>query len=102
LTTLGIFSLASLVASLSMFNAALGGVLRSPASFFDTTPMGISLHLDSGCVLTENCTGRILSRLSKDQDTLDNELSIIIYQVSVILVFWCFTLSNLSLVALYV
>lgn len=44
-------------ASYSMFTKALGSVLRSPVSFFDTTPMG-----------------RILSRLSKDQDTLDTAL----------------------------
>ncbi|KAG7091281.1 hypothetical protein E1B28_010329 [Marasmius oreades] len=44
-------------ASYSMFTKALRNVLRSPVSFFDTTPMG-----------------RILSRLSKDQDTLDTAL----------------------------
>ncbi|KAF9262693.1 multidrug resistance-associated ABC transporter [Marasmius fiardii PR-910] len=44
-------------ASYSMFTKALRSVLRSPVSFFDTTPMG-----------------RILSRLSKDQDTLDTAL----------------------------
>lgn len=47
-----------------MFKAALNGVLRSPVSFFDTTPMG-----------------RVMSRLSKDQDTLDTQLSMIMYQV---------------------
>jgi ATP-binding cassette subfamily C (CFTR/MRP) protein 1 len=36
----GLYSLSSLVASLTLFRAALSGVLRSPASFFDTTPMG--------------------------------------------------------------
>ncbi|PFH48819.1 hypothetical protein AMATHDRAFT_64587 [Amanita thiersii Skay4041] len=53
------FALASLFASLNLFKAALRSVLRSPASFFDTTPLG-----------------RIMSRLSKDQDTLDNELAL--------------------------
>jgi hypothetical protein len=33
-----------LFASLKLFKAALSGVLRSPVSFFDTTPMGIKLH----------------------------------------------------------
>jgi ABC-type multidrug transport system fused ATPase/permease subunit len=56
-------AVACLVASLSLFKSALGGVLRSPASFFDTTPMG-----------------RIMSRLSKDQDTLDTELSMTMFQ----------------------
>ncbi|KAI0777639.1 multidrug resistance-associated ABC transporter [Trametes elegans] len=51
-------SLASLTAGLRMFTAALMAVLRSPISFFDTTPMG-----------------RIMSRLSKDQDTVDAELA---------------------------
>ncbi|KAF5390987.1 hypothetical protein D9757_004049 [Collybiopsis confluens] len=52
------FAIAGLIASLSLYQTALRRVLRSPVSFFDTTPMG-----------------RILSRLSKDQDTLDSNLS---------------------------
>ncbi|KAF9042985.1 multidrug resistance-associated ABC transporter [Panaeolus papilionaceus] len=56
------FTYASLVASLNLFKAALNGVLKSPTAFFDTTPMG-----------------RILSRLSKDQDTLDAELVMTIF-----------------------
>ncbi|KAF5310093.1 hypothetical protein D9619_010353 [Psilocybe cf. subviscida] len=57
------FAIASLVASLNLFKTALSTVLRSPTSFFDTTPLG-----------------RILSRLSKDQDTLDTELSMTLMQ----------------------
>ncbi|KAH9476201.1 ABC-type transporter cicA [Psilocybe cubensis] len=57
------FAIASLIASLNLFRTALRRVLRSPISFFDTTPMG-----------------RILSRLSKDQDTLDTELSMTLMQ----------------------
>ncbi|KAF9447357.1 multidrug resistance-associated ABC transporter [Macrolepiota fuliginosa MF-IS2] len=57
------FAILSLYASLNMFKTALRGVLRSPTSFFDTTPIG-----------------RMLSRLSKDQDTLDNELSMTLNQ----------------------
>jgi ATP-binding cassette, subfamily C (CFTR/MRP), member 1 len=30
----------TLAAGLRLFKAALNGVLRSPTSFFDTTPMG--------------------------------------------------------------
>ncbi|TDL26292.1 multidrug resistance-associated ABC transporter [Rickenella mellea] len=56
------FCLAGLVASLNLFNAALEGVLRSPVSFFDTTPMG-----------------RITSRLSKDQGTMDTELAMTMF-----------------------
>ncbi|KAJ7753347.1 multidrug resistance-associated ABC transporter [Mycena maculata] len=52
------FSLISLAAGLGMFKAALNGVIYSPTSFFDSTPMG-----------------RIISRLSKDQDTVDNDLA---------------------------
>ncbi|KAL0562890.1 hypothetical protein V5O48_019188, partial [Marasmius crinis-equi] len=53
-----IFALAGLLASLNLFRSALRAALKSPLSFFDTTPVG-----------------RILSRLSKDQDTLDQELT---------------------------
>ncbi|KZT29756.1 multidrug resistance-associated ABC transporter [Neolentinus lepideus HHB14362 ss-1] len=56
------FTLASLSASLAMFQGALIHVLRSPVSFFDTTPMG-----------------RIISRLAKDQDTVDFEVSMVSY-----------------------
>ncbi|KDQ53927.1 hypothetical protein JAAARDRAFT_38897 [Jaapia argillacea MUCL 33604] len=56
-------SLLSLAAGFRMFKAALMAVLRSPISFFDTTPMG-----------------RIISRLSKDQDTVDTELSMTLFQ----------------------
>ncbi|CAA7270432.1 unnamed protein product [Cyclocybe aegerita] len=57
------FALASLKGGLNLFKAALASVLRSPTAFFDTTPLG-----------------RILSRFSKDQDTLDNELSMTMTQ----------------------
>lgn len=45
-------------ASLNLFKAALNGVLHSPTALFDTTPIG-----------------RILSRLSKDQDTYVSGIS---------------------------
>ncbi|KAF7982734.1 hypothetical protein HWV62_26606 [Athelia sp. TMB] len=57
------FSYSALSASLALFKAALAAVLRSPVAFFDTTPIG-----------------RILSRLSKDQDTLDTEVAMTLYQ----------------------
>ncbi|KAF8797620.1 hypothetical protein BYT27DRAFT_6936091 [Phlegmacium glaucopus] len=50
------FVIMALIASLNLFWTALNAVLQSPTSFFDTTPLGM-----------------ILSRLSKDQDTFDNE-----------------------------
>ena len=34
-----------LIASLNLFKSALSGVLASPTSFFDTTPMGIKILL---------------------------------------------------------
>ncbi|KAJ7746241.1 multidrug resistance-associated ABC transporter [Mycena metata] len=83
LTSFG-FAIASLAASLNLFKVALAHILRSPSSFFDTTPMG-----------------RILSRLVKDQDTLDNELSLTLMQLltsfasvlgTVALVFYTFPL----------
>ncbi|PIL27466.1 ATP-binding cassette transporter [Ganoderma sinense ZZ0214-1] len=51
-------------AGLKMFKKAFQAVLRSPVSFFDTTPLG-----------------RIISRLSKDQDTIDDELALYANQV---------------------
>ncbi|KAI0701717.1 multidrug resistance-associated ABC transporter [Earliella scabrosa] len=54
-----IISQIGLVAGLRMFKKAFMAVVRSPVSFFDTTPLG-----------------RILSRLSKDQDVLDTEVAI--------------------------
>ncbi|KAJ7123626.1 multidrug resistance-associated ABC transporter [Mycena epipterygia] len=78
------FCFASLIASLNLFKAALAHVLHSPSSFFDTTP-----------------AGRIPSRLVKDQDTLDNELALTLWQLlstfssvvgTVVLVFYTFPL----------
>lgn len=75
-------SLAALSAGLGMFKAALRAVLGSPVSFFDTTPMG-----------------RIISRLSKDQDTVDTEVAMTATQFlitfsnvigTVVLVFYTF------------
>ncbi|KAI0717423.1 multidrug resistance-associated ABC transporter [Cerioporus squamosus] len=54
----------SLTAGLRMFKTAFMAVVRSPVSFFDTTPLG-----------------RIMSRLSKDQDTIDTELAQIATQL---------------------
>ncbi|KAJ8496778.1 hypothetical protein ONZ45_g12317 [Pleurotus djamor] len=58
------FSLSGLIAGFNLFKAALSAVLKSPVAFFDTTPMG-----------------RILSRLSKDQDVLDNELAMVMFRL---------------------
>ncbi|KAJ4474265.1 ATP-binding cassette [Lentinula aciculospora] len=62
--TLTSYSIAGLIASLNLFQTALRHVLRSPIAFFDTTPMG-----------------RIVSRLSKDQDTLESVLAMTLMQV---------------------
>lgn len=57
-------TLASLTAGFRMSMKALRAVMHSPVSFFDTTPLG-----------------RIMSRLSSDQDTIDTELSMIAWQL---------------------
>jgi ATP-binding cassette subfamily C (CFTR/MRP) protein 1 len=80
LTSSALHSIASLIASLNLFKAALKAVLRSPTSFFDTTPMGNLSYLPNELSLNYH-SGRILSRLSKDQDTLDTELSMTLMQV---------------------
>ncbi|TFK57912.1 hypothetical protein BDN72DRAFT_172490, partial [Pluteus cervinus] len=82
----------NLVAVLHMFRAALLAVLSSPISFFDTTPLG-----------------RILSRFSKDQDTLDNDLSMSMGQFlitfsavigTIVLVFYTFPYLGLLFIPL--
>ncbi|KAJ7591654.1 multidrug resistance-associated ABC transporter [Mycena floridula] len=89
-------ALLGLRASLNLFKAALNHVLRSPVSFFDTTPIG-----------------RILARLSKDMDTLDQELAMTVNQFlttfssvlgTVALVFYTFPLLGIifaPMVAIY-
>ncbi|KAI0646268.1 multidrug resistance-associated ABC transporter [Trametes meyenii] len=57
-------SMASLTAGLRMFKSALSAVMQSSVAFFDTTPLG-----------------RIMSRFSKDQDTIDAELAMIAVQL---------------------
>ncbi|KAF9562072.1 multidrug resistance-associated ABC transporter [Agrocybe pediades] len=57
------FIIIGLFASLNLYKGALGGVLHSRVSFFDTTPMG-----------------RIVNRLSKDQEVIDTQLPIILMQ----------------------
>ncbi|THU93933.1 multidrug resistance-associated ABC transporter [Dendrothele bispora CBS 962.96] len=59
------FAIVNLSASFKLFRTAFLHVLRSPVSFFDTTPMG-----------------RVLSRLSKDQDTLDNQIATTMMQLT--------------------
>ncbi|WVQ96140.1 hypothetical protein IAU59_003242 [Kwoniella sp. CBS 9459] len=61
--TYGVF-LAGIRASFRMFNLAWTGVMRSPTSWHDRTP-----------------TGRIISRLSKDIELLDDRLATVWYHV---------------------
>ncbi|KIK57337.1 hypothetical protein GYMLUDRAFT_46212 [Collybiopsis luxurians FD-317 M1] len=58
-----VFALIGINGSLHLFSSALRTVLGSPISFFDTTPIG-----------------RILSRMSKDQDVLDTMLPAVMMQ----------------------
>ena len=74
-------SMIGLRASLDLFKAALSGVLRSPTSFFDTTPMGINYITVFLWPIDQLWIGRIFSRLSKDQDTIDQELPMVLMQV---------------------
>ncbi|KAJ7290727.1 multidrug resistance-associated ABC transporter [Mycena rebaudengoi] len=72
------FTIIGLISSLGLFKAALSRVLKAPMSFFDTTPMG-----------------RIISRLSKDQDTLDGELPMVAMQFALS---FCSVLGTVALV----
>lgn len=56
-------TVAGIAASYKAFNSALIGVLRSPARWFDMTPVG-----------------RIISRLSKDVQMLDDRLPPQVYR----------------------
>ncbi|QRV79190.1 ABC transporter transmembrane region [Ceratobasidium sp. AG-Ba] len=59
------FAWAGFTASINLFSGALSGILGSPMKFFDTTPVGA-----------------IIARLSKDVDTLDNNLPLTWYFLS--------------------
>jgi len=65
-----------------MYKKALAAVLNSPTSFFDTTPMGEIGHTLLG-LFANGVLGRILSRLSKDQDVIDTQLPFGFLQVLV-------------------
>ncbi|KAG8805929.1 hypothetical protein FRC17_005264, partial [Serendipita sp. 399] len=58
------FAIGGLNASRVLFRTALESLLRSPVSFYDTTPVG-----------------RILSRLSRDIESLDNQLPNAMFQL---------------------
>ncbi|KAJ7589468.1 multidrug resistance-associated ABC transporter [Mycena floridula] len=59
-----ILAMTALSAAYNIFQTSLTKVLRSPVSFFDTTPLG-----------------RIMSRMSKDQDTIDKDLIMTVTQL---------------------
>ena len=65
-------------ASVNLFESTLQRVLRNPMSFFDKTP-----------------TGRILNRLSKDTDVIDNTLpSILRSWIACLFGVWYFQVVN--------
>lgn len=68
-------------ASVHLFESTLQRVLRNPMSFFDQTP-----------------TGRILNRLSKDTDVIDNTLpSILRSWITCLFGVWYFHVVNIVL-----
>ena len=66
-----------------MFKDAFLAVIHSPVSFFDTTPLGESICPRAVQMPRDLpiLPGRIVSRLSKDQDTVDTEVSMMAFQV---------------------
>jgi hypothetical protein len=70
-------SITGINAGFAMFKASLSGIMHSAISFFDTTPMGMLLSVVF--CLSNGSLGRVLSRLSKDQDTIDTEIAIIAF-----------------------
>lgn len=74
-------SFMTLAASLSLFKSALSHVLASPISMFDTTPIGEILLYRFHVLLLIEVKGRILSRFSRDQDIMDDDLPMMSFQV---------------------
>lgn len=64
-----------------MFRASLWAVLHSAIAFFDTTPMGKRIQRRLRSAVANERAGRVMSRLSKDQDTIDTEISMIAFQL---------------------
>jgi len=85
LTSTYAIRLATLAASLSMFRAALASVLRSPVILWYYT-YGYVHPGQSWYLPYQYLCRRILSRFSKDQDTLDTQISMTLYQVGSIFV----------------
>ena len=92
------FSIMCTMSSVKLHSQMFNAVLRSPMSFFDKNPVGMSSNLKDDkqilcCFLlnlvTNGYPGRILNRFTKDTGSMDDHLPATLYNVIKVNKWWC-------------